>query len=302
IVSESIDFHDSQCISINDIDDDHLLEAVHIVYASIENLLCIIFQIFQMYFGFNVLFHEQTFQLIAIVVFDFGWALYGIGQAFIIKYFRDQIEKIPSCRQIPQYDLTFRYFDIPYTVVYFTLALISTFVSFKLYQQFGWNIYKKIGADVEFKKLYTKRLVFVTLLKYELYFCSLFLILNGLRLILHENRVYWNYHTVERVLGFFMALLAYQSIRLEWKIGMYIFFVLWVTYILDSFLVAMPAPGFIAEFFLQAFFYQATIVFGSLLVKGFGKGLKKFFVKSSAKLTSPSQEEANTERRIPIDD
>ncbi|CAG8750645.1 7490_t:CDS:2, partial [Dentiscutata erythropus] len=46
-----------------------------------------------------------------------------------------------------------------------------------------------------------------------------------------------------------------------------------------------------------------TIVFGGLLVKDFGKGLKKFFVKSSAKPTSPGEEEANIEpKRISIDD
>ncbi|CAG8758571.1 21294_t:CDS:2, partial [Dentiscutata erythropus] len=66
-----------------------------------------------MYFGFNALFHEQSFQLIAIVIFDLGWALYGIGQALILKYFRDKFENIPSCQQFLHYDLSFRYVDIP---------------------------------------------------------------------------------------------------------------------------------------------------------------------------------------------
>ncbi|CAG8823103.1 28828_t:CDS:2, partial [Dentiscutata erythropus] len=133
---------------------------------------------------------------------------------------------------------------------YFTLALISTFVSFKLYQQFGWNIYKKIGADVKIKKLYMKRLVFVTLLKYELYFFLLFLILNGLRFLGSGfDGFYWNFHTFESVLGFFIALLAYQSIRLEWKNGMCIFSLLWVTYILDSFWVVYLS-AFVHWYFL----------------------------------------------------
>ncbi|CAG8771608.1 12966_t:CDS:2, partial [Ambispora leptoticha] len=145
------------------------------------------------------LFHEQSLQLIAIVVFDLGWALYGIGQALIIKYFRDRIETIPSCQEFPQYDLTFRYFDIPYSAVYFAIALLSSFISFKLYQQFGWKIYKKIGADLKFKALYMKRLIFVTLLKYELYFFLLFVILNGLRPWLYDktSQFLWDFHTIE---------------------------------------------------------------------------------------------------------
>ncbi|CAG8473644.1 14702_t:CDS:2 [Cetraspora pellucida] len=147
---QSESFDNSQCIK--DVGSDQsLLSLLHIIYVGVENLLCVLFQFFQIYFGFNALFHEQSFQLIAIAVFDLGWSLYGIGQALTIKYFRDRIEAIPSCQGFPQYDLTFRYFDIPYSVVYFAFALLSIFISFKLYQQFGWNLYKKIGADVKIK-------------------------------------------------------------------------------------------------------------------------------------------------------
>ncbi|CAG8844512.1 25719_t:CDS:2, partial [Racocetra persica] len=103
---ESTEFDNSKCIQ--DIESDQsILSLMHVAYACVENLLCVLFQFFQIYFGFNALFHEQSFQLIAIVVFDLGWALYGIGQALMIKYFRDRIEAIPSCQQFPQYDLTF---------------------------------------------------------------------------------------------------------------------------------------------------------------------------------------------------
>ncbi|RIB30359.1 hypothetical protein C2G38_2238304 [Gigaspora rosea] len=279
-------------------------DLMHVVYVCLENLLCVLFQFFQMYFGFNALFHEQSFQLIAIVVFDLGWALYGIGQPLTMKYFRDRFDKITTCHLV-DHDLTFRYYDIPYTVIYFVLALISTFISFKLYQQFGWNIYKKIGADLEIKKLYMKRLVSTTLLKYELYFFLLFLMLNGIRWIdLYDDdptaKAYWNYHSFESILVFFVALLAYQSIRLEWKIGMYIFFVLWITYILDAILV-VGASALVHWYFLTFWallfiiLALATIVYGFMLMKGFGKGLKKFFVKSSAKPTSPGEEEASIE-------
>ncbi|CAG8630080.1 10066_t:CDS:2 [Gigaspora margarita] len=295
---------DSKCLDDIDNDNSIVMDILHVLYVCLENLLCVLFQFFQMYFGFNALFHEQAFQLIAIVVFDLGWALYGIGQALTMKYFRDKINKISSCRQVYPYDLTFRYFDIPYTVIYFVLALLSAFISFKLYQQLSWNIYKKIGADLSMKKLYMKRLVSTTLLKYELYFFLLFLMLNGIRLFGGADdpklKPYWNYHSIESVLVFFMALLAYQSIRLEWKIGMYIFFVLWITYILDAIFVVV-ASAYVHWYFLTFWallfiiLALATIVYGVLLMKGFGKGLKKFFVKSSAKPTSPGEEEANIE-------
>ncbi|CAG8567856.1 16138_t:CDS:2 [Gigaspora rosea] len=129
--------------------------------------------------------------------------------------------------------------------------------------------------------------------------------LNGIRWIdLYDDdptaKAYWNYHSFESILVFFVALLAYQSIRLEWKIGMYIFFVLWITYILDAILV-VGASALVHWYFLTFWallfiiLALATIVYGFMLMKGFGKGLKKFFVKSSAKPTSPGEEEASIE-------
>ncbi|CAG8490954.1 23382_t:CDS:2 [Cetraspora pellucida] len=74
---QSEDFDNSQCIK--DIGSDQSLTIVHVLYICVENLLCVLFQFFQIYFGFNALFHEQSFQLIAIAVFDLGWSLYGIA-------------------------------------------------------------------------------------------------------------------------------------------------------------------------------------------------------------------------------
>jgi hypothetical protein len=39
--------------------------------------------------------------------------------------------------------------EISLSVAILTFALIMSFLSYQMSKQFGWNIYKKIGADVQ---------------------------------------------------------------------------------------------------------------------------------------------------------
>ncbi|CAB4411220.1 unnamed protein product [Rhizophagus irregularis] len=77
--------------------------------------------------------------------------------------------------------------DIPLVVTLIIFALIMSLISFKLYQQFGWNIYKKIGADIKMQKLYKTMLLFVMLLKLDLFFLLLVSIEKSLLLSFRCN-------------------------------------------------------------------------------------------------------------------
>lgn len=39
--------------------------------------------------------------------------------------------------------------EISLSVVLLTFAIVMSFLSYQMSKQFGWNIYKKIGADVQ---------------------------------------------------------------------------------------------------------------------------------------------------------
>ncbi len=94
-------------------------------------------------------------------------------------------------------------------------------ISFKLYQQFGWNIYKKIGADIKVQKIYKTTLIFVMLLKLDLFF--VFLLSIEVFLIFSEDKdkrqftftlpkkVYY-FHMGVTILIFFLEILAYRSV------------------------------------------------------------------------------------------
>ena len=42
-------------------------------------------------------------------------------------------------------------YEIAIIVVMFVATISFTYLSYKLYQEFGWTIYKKIGADMEMR-------------------------------------------------------------------------------------------------------------------------------------------------------
>ncbi|CAG8523274.1 16466_t:CDS:2, partial [Cetraspora pellucida] len=43
-------------------------------------------------------------------------------------------------------------YDAPLIGALLLFSIIMGFICFKLYQQFGWNIYKKIGADLSMQE------------------------------------------------------------------------------------------------------------------------------------------------------
>ena len=95
-------------------------------------------------------------------------------------------------------------------------------LSFKLYQQFGWNIYKKIGADIAMQKIYRTMLIFVMLLKLDLFFVLLLSIevffafseekVGKIEFTFTLPKRLYYFHLVVTIMILFLELLAYRSV------------------------------------------------------------------------------------------
>ena len=79
----------------------------------------------------------------------------------------------PQClNTTPPENTTIYKFEVPLVVVLLVFGTTLGFLAFKLYQQFGWNIYKRIGADLKMQGM----LIFIHIL----FFCRTFYIsING---------------------------------------------------------------------------------------------------------------------------
>ncbi|CAG8485609.1 12719_t:CDS:2, partial [Cetraspora pellucida] len=109
-------------------------------FITLDNIIFICFQLFQLYFCFNAVLNEHIVQIIAINVLNFGWSIYG----FVITNVSYELNNFIDC--IPP--------NSPVTVAY---------LSFELYDQFGWNIYKKLGGDLRIQEHKTGMILFLVL-------------------------------------------------------------------------------------------------------------------------------------------
>ncbi|CAG8851013.1 33732_t:CDS:2, partial [Racocetra persica] len=92
------------------------------------------------------LFHENIIQIITITILNFCWALYGtVVQAIEVKLSLGDLDGLSQCAKQPNFTPNFSGNDIPCVIVLLLLAIVMSFLSYKLYKQFGWVNYKKIG-------------------------------------------------------------------------------------------------------------------------------------------------------------
>jgi hypothetical protein len=67
---------------------------------------------------------------------------------------------------------------VPAVIGFFSIILF--FITWKLFQEFGWTIYKHIGASVQMRRRYLIYQIFVALLKFDFFFCSSLFFSSGL--------------------------------------------------------------------------------------------------------------------------
>lgn len=130
--------------------------------------LFIFAQLFQCVLAFDALENQNTIQIFGLCAFTVAMLIYAAIQI-------DQVRKaILYLSSNDQYDIkqwpmmNALLVAIP-CVITLCLVLMSYF-SFKLHQEFGWTMYKKVGVNTELRKRYIAYHIYLTLLKYDFFF------------------------------------------------------------------------------------------------------------------------------------
>ncbi|RIA87713.1 hypothetical protein C1645_776681 [Glomus cerebriforme] len=297
-----------------------------------ENVIFMIFQLFQLWFCLNAVVNQNTIQIITLTIINFLCALYGIVQIFEIFKWRNDLTKI--CNDVSGIEKQFLKLseifktDLPLVVILIVFASIMALISFKLYQQFGWNIYRKIGADIKMQKLYKTMLIFVMLLKLDLFFVLLVSIevffafsedkgIGKIQFTFTLPRNIYYFHLGVTIMIFFLELLAYRSLRKEWKSGMITYITLSTVTIIDFIMILKSATStvsnswyfFIVFLSVAIILCTATWIYAILVFKNFGKGLeailsknKKSLVVDDPEIGSSTQASPGEGKRFTIED
>lgn len=130
--------------------------------------LFIFAELYQCLLTFDALRHKNTIQVIGLNLFSLAMLVYASIQYDQIyraitnltthKYYNSQSWMIMKAFIIA----------IP-CVIGLALLLMSVF-TYKLYGEFGWSIYKHVGADIRLKRRYVAYLIFITLVKIDFFF------------------------------------------------------------------------------------------------------------------------------------
>ncbi|KAG0380142.1 hypothetical protein BGX24_009968 [Mortierella sp. AD032] len=147
---------------------------------SVYHIIFIIAQIFQLVLLCDAMLNKNTIQIMAIVAFNAAMVAYAGVQ---VKQGYDVLVRTEG-----EFTLSNTILDIfgrpgnptPYhaskNYEFAVLALMVIFASgfaviaYKLYKEFGWSIYKKIGADLAMRDMYKVYQIFIMILKFDIFF------------------------------------------------------------------------------------------------------------------------------------
>lgn len=156
-----------------------IIEAVSIIFLELYTLsltefvnsvinvylsVFILSRLFQVVLVFDAIKNKNTIQLIGLCVFSvvcFGYSIIQINQVLNPKGLNTSEAVDKTIVSPPLYAVC---------ILLAFVTLFYFFVSYKLYKEYGWEIYKKIGADTQMKRMYLHYQIFVLLLKIGVFF------------------------------------------------------------------------------------------------------------------------------------
>ncbi|CDS06143.1 hypothetical protein LRAMOSA08671 [Lichtheimia ramosa] len=146
-------------------------------YANARSLLVyfilfMVAQVFTVGLVVDAVYQKNTIQLIALICFEIGMSAYSIiqyHQSSTLFEGGDQNIQLVVAFLGDNYHAS-KWAEITMICIMIVSSIIFCFLAYKLYLEFGWHIYKKIGADLAMRDRYKMYQIFMMLLKLDFFF------------------------------------------------------------------------------------------------------------------------------------
>ncbi|KAF7320244.1 hypothetical protein MKEN_00809000 [Mycena kentingensis (nom. inval.)] len=243
--------------------------------------------VFQFVMAVDAVYARNTLQFIFLTVFNALFLVYAVIQIGEIR----QLDTSSSTSKIPIDVLTT---IIPIVIAISEIAYMA--LGYKIYHEFGWKVYKFLGADRRIKKLYADYQVYECLVKFDVFFFVGFCV-QFLFLVLLERD--WEFYVTCAALPLSLILLVegHLAARHEnkWMMatfmsgcaGAMLYFIYKLIKVLrlkdtdDYRLVWKTLTVFSVIAMILLF---ATIVFSVMILRNFGRGLKDALLNAVRRL------------------
>ncbi|KAJ7932615.1 hypothetical protein B0H13DRAFT_1701556 [Mycena leptocephala] len=250
------------------------------VYLSIFALA----HVFQFVMAVDAVYARNTLQFICLTIFNALFLVYAVIQIGEIR----ELNPSSGTGAIPVNVLTT---IIPIVIAVAEVAYIA--LGFKIYHEFGWKVYKFLGADRRIKKMYANYQIYECLVKFDVFFWAGFSV-QFIWLVLLDHD--WEYYVTCAALPLSLVLLVegHLAARHENKLMMYTFIsgcggaMLYFVYKLVKVLKYRNTEDFLLVWKTLTIFsviaiilLAVTFVFSIMVLRNFGRGLKDLLLKKN---------------------
>ncbi|KAI8979801.1 hypothetical protein BDF20DRAFT_906240 [Mycotypha africana] len=127
-------------------------------------VIFIISLVFQVALAWDAVYNKNTIQVIAFNLFNLCCFIYAVFQ---FKQIARALKDTLGDRALV-WDL--QKFIIANPIIIGICQLVYFYLGARLYLEFGWRVYKKIGADPDIRNMYRWYQIFLTILKLDIFF------------------------------------------------------------------------------------------------------------------------------------
>jgi hypothetical protein len=276
-------------------------------------IIFILSQVFQVVLVFDAISNKNTIQILGFVFFNLCCFMYSILQVAQVR--AALLMDYGTTVELQQeWKMVFTRMQTYIIVVIVVTALCEIFygwMALRMYKEFGWSVYKKIGADIQKKRMYRNYHILLMLLKLDVFFFLGFA-LQFLLLVLRDVDLEKGLTIAALPITLVIIISAVFAVRRERKPIMIFFIcgvVLAIVYFLYKTVRIWTDPKRATKYtnvsvyltvfsVLSLLVSMATLVMSIVCFRDFGKGLKPYLTGEK----DLGKEEEPGNRRIVLDD
>lgn len=252
--------------------------------------------VFQLILAIDAVWMRNTLQFFFLTAFNLIFLIYAVVQIFEI---RSALVTVKSSSQLAIFNIPINVLVIiiPFVIALAELAYVV--LGWSIWREFGWKVYKLLGADRRIKRLYVHYQILACIMKFDVFFWCGFSIQLIWIVLQPTNAEY--YITVAALPASLIVLLAgHLGARYESRPLMYAFMLSCVgacgyfTFKLfrivsqrESQTISPVFKGLTAFAALAITFLIATFVWSCIVLSNFGAGLKVHLSRNKVETVQP---------------